>query len=319
MPRLFVLAIALMLGACASRGPLDGLGSREPVELSETPFFPQRDYQCGPAALATSLVASGVAVTADELTPQVYLPARRGSLQPEMVAVTRRHGRVPYVLPPELPALLAELDAGNPVLVLQNLGLRWLPVWHYAVVIGYDGAAGTVTLRSGTTRRKVMMADAFERSWRLADNWAVVTLPAARLPASAVPERFVAAVAGLEAIGKPAVAERGYRAALARWPDAGMAWFGLGNVLYAQGDAEAARRAFTKAVRLTPDNAAAWNNLAQLQGEAGCPGEGLRTLAKAFDASQRTAGLADALEATRRELQTLPTRPGACEALEASR
>lgn len=314
-----MLAVALMLGACASRPPLEGPVTGGRVELSETPFYPQRDYQCGPAALATTLVASGAPVTPDELTPQVYLPARRGSLQPEMVAVTRRHERVPYVLVPEFAALLAELDAGHPVLVLQNLGLRWLPVWHYAVVIGYDGAAQTFTLRSGTTRRKVMPADAFARSWGLSGNWAMVTLPAERLPASAAPERFVAAVAGLEAIGKPALAERGYRAALVRWPDLGLAWFGLGNALYAQGDADGARQAFARAVQHSPGNVAAVNNLAQLQAEAGCPLEGLRTLAKVSDAALRAAGLEEAVAATRRELQALPNRRGACEALKASR
>jgi len=65
------LLAALVLTGCASSGPrlkdyTTGAGPLPArVELDATPFFPQRDYQCGPAALATLLSASGVATTAD--------------------------------------------------------------------------------------------------------------------------------------------------------------------------------------------------------------------------------------------------------------
>src|SRR3569623_1363896 len=123
------------------------------VELDAVPFFPQERYQCGPAALATVLAWSGAAVTADQLVPQVYLPARQGSLQPELLAAARRYQRLPYVLEPDLAALLREVGAGHPVLVLQNLGLSWAPRWHNAVVVGYDLARDEVVLRSGAGRR----------------------------------------------------------------------------------------------------------------------------------------------------------------------
>jgi len=38
-------------------------GLPERTELREVPFFPQEEFQCGPAALATVLAASGVKVT----------------------------------------------------------------------------------------------------------------------------------------------------------------------------------------------------------------------------------------------------------------
>src|SRR5215212_8494513 len=69
-------------------------GVAQRVELTAVPFFPQEDYQCGPAALATVLKHSGVDVTPDPLVSQVFLPARQGSLQLEMLAAARRYGRV---------------------------------------------------------------------------------------------------------------------------------------------------------------------------------------------------------------------------------
>src|SRR5687767_5382909 len=75
-------------------------GVPQRVELNEVPFFPQKDYQCGPASLAMVLTHSGVPVLPEALVDQVWLPSRQGSLQLEMLATPRRHGRVGYRLAP---------------------------------------------------------------------------------------------------------------------------------------------------------------------------------------------------------------------------
>ena len=41
------------------------------AELTEVPFFPQEEYQCGPAALAMALNAAGLSVTPESLIEQV--------------------------------------------------------------------------------------------------------------------------------------------------------------------------------------------------------------------------------------------------------
>ena len=117
------------------------------------PFFPQTEYQCGPAALATLLAHLGADVVADDLVSEVYVAGLKGSLQPELLGATRRHGFVPYVISPEPSAIVSELASGRPVLVLQNLGLERAPVWHYAVVVGVDG--DEVILRSGAQERRI--------------------------------------------------------------------------------------------------------------------------------------------------------------------
>src|SRR5690606_25051344 len=106
---------AVLLGGCASMVPQtmalrEAWPSRVPqrVELAEVPFFPQDEFQCGPAALATALVHSGIAVSPEALVEQVWVPARRGSLQLEMLAAPRRHGRVSFRLEPKFADLLRE-------------------------------------------------------------------------------------------------------------------------------------------------------------------------------------------------------------------
>jgi len=238
------------------------------AEITATPFFAQEDYQCGPASLAAVLVHAGRDATPESLLPQVYLPARKGSLQAEMLAATRRHGLVAYPLAPRMEDLLRELAAGNPVVVLQNLALEWAPQWHYAVAIGYDPAARQLVLRPGVTRRPTPALVTFEHTWARSDSWAMLALPADRLPATATESAYVSAVASLERVA-PAAARRGYATALARWPRSLAVQIGLGNLSYAMRDLPAAADAYQRATQDHPEAADAWNNLAQALHELG--------------------------------------------------
>jgi hypothetical protein len=238
-----------------------------PVELDQVPFFPQDQYQCGPAALATVLVHSGVEVTPQQLVSRVYLPDRQGSLQTEMLAATRSQGRVPYVLPESLAPMLAELRAGQPVLLLQNLGLDRWPVWHYAVVVGFDPAADKVLLRSGVTRRLEHAAVPFLASWDRGGRWSMIAAKPGEPPASADVLGWLRAVGPFESTGKLDLAAEGYMAAVTRWPEEAMAWTALGNVRYLQRDLAAAEASYLRALELSPGFWTACNNLAHIRGE----------------------------------------------------
>jgi tetratricopeptide (TPR) repeat protein len=237
------------------------------VELAEVPFYPQEQYQCGPAALAMALDAAGRQVTPEQLVPEVYLPGREGSLQVEMLATARRHGMVAYPLEGGLQAAYAELRAGTPVIVLQNLALTWFPMWHYAVVIGYDGQPGDVILHSGTQARATLSASVFERTWKRAGEWAMLVLPPDRIPVTAGPESYLRAVIALEKTGQAQAARTAYQTAARRWPDSLVAWMGVGNTNYALHELAEAELAYREAAARHPNSAAAYNNLAQVLAE----------------------------------------------------
>lgn len=254
---------ASLLAACAHRAPLiETAGRPARVELADTPFFPQTRYQCGPAALATVLNASGVTVTPDELVPQVYLPAREGSLQAEIKAAVRRQGLLAVPVEPALDALLAEIAANHPVLVLQNLGLNWLPRWHYAVVVGYDLARQELVLRSGTEPRRITPFGVFLNTWDRSARWGIVVLVPGAFPAQAKPTPYLEAASALERLGQHQEAREAYKASAARWPDNPLGWLGLGNTEYALGHAEPAEAAFRHALHHQAGTAVVWNNLA---------------------------------------------------------
>lgn len=236
--------------------------------LSSTPFIAQEDYECGPAALAMVLQSAGLRVTAEQLVDQVYLPQRKGSLQVEVLAASRRHGLPGYVLAPQLDAVLREVAAGHPVLVFQNLSLPVYPVWHFAVVMGYDRERNVVFLHSGRTQAMEMSLYAFERTWERGGYWAMVALPPAELPATAQVDNMARAIAALERV-EPGAAMKAYRSALAQWPTHRSLMIGVGNSAYAQQRWNDAETAYRAATQTHADFADAWNNLAEVLWQQG--------------------------------------------------
>jgi tetratricopeptide (TPR) repeat protein len=282
------LLVLVLLSGCAGLPQVEALRAtrttlQSHAELTEVPFFPQEDHQCGPAALATVLKAGGVDVTPEALAAQVYLPTRQGSLQVEMLAAARRHGRIAYELAPSLPDVLREVAAGNPVVVLQNTSIKMSPLWHYAVVVGYDIDRDEIIMRSGTSPRKRMPFTAFDFFWHDSKYWAMVGMPPDRLPAAAPEGSSGAAVAAFERLGNVEQAGAAYAAMLARWPESFIALMGLGNTEYARGHLPQAETAFRRATLARPEDAAAFNNLAQTLADLGRPRAALAPARRAVE------------------------------------
>lgn len=270
-----IVAVSAILGAgCAT---LDSGPPRNSVpELADVAFFPQTAYDCGPAALATILDASGVATTPTALIDQVYIRDLEGSLQAELVAATRRAGRVPVPLGQSFDALVEELESGRPVLVLLNLGLSRAPVWHYAVVVGFDADADRVILRSGEEPRRRERLRRFLRQWQLAEQWAFVATRPGEIPVSATPDSYLRALLDAEPLLSEADVSLAYDAALVRWPRNELAMFAAANHELAENDLHRAVELYQSVLALVPGHVAARNNLALALLEQGCKDDALR-------------------------------------------
>jgi tetratricopeptide (TPR) repeat protein len=201
-----------------------------------------------------------------------------------MLVAPRRHGLITYELAPRLQDLLREVAAGTPVITLENYRYRWWPLWHYAVVIGYDLNEEEVIRRSRTFERQTMPFRVFEYVWVDDDYWAMVVVPPDRVPVTATEERYAQAVAALERLGDARNAHTAYNAMLKRWPTSLGGMMGRGNTAYALKDLDTAESAFRQASHDHPANAAALNNLAHVLAERGKIGEALA-------AAERAVGL----------------------------
>lgn len=309
--------MVFLLSACAQRAPVIKGELGDPggpgAELGGVPFFPQEDYQCGPAALATVLGHAGVRTTPGELAPQVYLPVRRGSLQVELMGATRRHGRIPYPIAPTLQALLGELDDGRPVLVLQDLGPRGYPVWHYSVVIGYLVEGDALVLRSGRTRRLEMDARTFLETWEPSGRWGMVALRPGRLPLRPEHDTYLRELAAFERVAGPEQALPAYESAVREWPGRVTPRFALARALHDMGRLNDAEVGYRELLARTPGHVPTLNNLALLLAERGCRDEALATLNSALEeAGPGERILLDTLNETRAEILSAGGSAASC-------
>jgi len=302
--RLAAVAVGLLLlGGCV--GPqtvtlLKSLGALpDRTEVAGVPFFPQKRYYCGPAALAMALAWTGLPVTADDMVAQVYTPGKEGTLATDMVSAARRNGRLAVPVG-SMADILGEIAAGHPVLVFQNLGLEFFPQWHFALAFGYDLDRRTIHLRSGPDRRRVTALDTFEFTWARSGYWGLAVLPPGTLPATASEAAILRAAAGLERAGQPRAAAEAYQKIAERWPQSLAALIGVGNARYATGDLDDAEQAFRRAVQRHPTAAAAWNNLAHVLGRNGRRREAIAAAERAVRLAGKTPG---PFAETLRELQ----------------
>ncbi|WP_010629046.1 PA2778 family cysteine peptidase [Halomonas sp. KM-1] len=269
-----LLGLLLLTGCAATPRLAESTAQTLPRQawVEDVPFHAQREYQCGPAALAMVLNHDGVDVPMETLIPQVFIPGREGSVQPEMLATVRRHGRIPFVLNDSFDTLLTEIAAGHPVIVLQNLSLPAWPMWHYAVAIGYDLDARELTLHSGEEAERIESFRRFDATWARSDRWAFVALKPGELPSGIGEQRALQAIAAFEQVQDADTTLPAWAAFVERFPHSGMGYFALGNARHATGDLEGAGEAFRSAVAQRGDLGVAWLNLGltlQAQGDTG--------------------------------------------------
>ena len=307
--RLLVVSMALVLSACATVKPSTP-PERDSVRL-DVPFVEQEVAHCGPAALTSALQFRGQDVAIDELVRQVYLPGREGSLTLEMTAAVRRQGLLPYPALPTLDAVVAELDAGNPVLVLQNLSFNWWPQWHYALVVGYENAGATLLLHSGKRAYYAIPARTFMKTWHRSDYWGLVPVPLGEFPAAATALTYLSE---LEKMRETAtVSDRQYENALSEatehWTRSATAQFMMANYLQDK-KRDGALAYFQRSLQLQPGNALAWNNFAFALAEAGCQ----LTAQQAIKRARTLAPFDSRLENSEKELSaaTAVSEPGNC-------
>jgi tetratricopeptide (TPR) repeat protein len=312
-----LLLATLSLAGCAINPPLDlsKITAADALQLPGVPFYPQTEYECGPAALAGLLGAAGVDTTPQSLSAQVYLPGRQGSLQVELVSATRRAGRIPYMVDARPQALVAELEEGRPVLVLQNMQTRDFPIWHYAVLVGLDTRTNRVYLNSAAEQAMPLAAPEFLRTWDWGGRWALVALRPGELPAGVDMARYISAVASFEQVAGYAAAVPAWQRALQQWPQDAMPYLALGNAAHASGNLQEAADYYHRGLHFNKEQSALTNNLAVVLGEAGCPRAGEALLRPIADRQSSDSRWGPALLATMAELAGQGGQDGpSCEA-----
>jgi len=223
-------------------------------------------------------------------------------MQLELVAATRRAGRIPYIVEDSPQALVAELASGRPVLVLQNLQTRDFPVWHFAVLVGLDAATNRVYLNSGAEQSMPVAAPEFLRTWDWAGRWGMVALRPGELPAEAQAARYIDAVLSFEAVAGTQAAVPAWEAASLRWPQESLPYLALGNHAHSGDNLQGAADYYRRGLQFNPQDSALSNNLAAVLGELGCPRTGEALLRPVVERQARDSHWVPVMAATLADL-----------------
>ncbi|PAA42592.1 hypothetical protein CJU79_08065 [Pseudomonas fragi] len=182
--RLWLMGVfALAMVGCASVEPPEFRRLPERVELNGVPFFRGNASQGAPQILAGMLSEQRVRITPGLLVKPLQLPGAEASLQSNIEQLAAGYGLMVYPLDKSLSALLTQVAAGYPVMLRFSDGTLWSEP-RYAMLVGYNRAKGTVLLRAGMERRRLMDFNTFESAWKDAGGWAVLILSPTQLPAN---------------------------------------------------------------------------------------------------------------------------------------
>jgi len=289
--RHLLIPLTLLAGACATTAPPTYKYPSDTVTKINVPFVAQKDLNCGPAALTSVLRHYGANADVKTLRDQVFSPGANGSLNIEVGAAPRRYGFVSFPLPRRFDALIEEINAQHPVLVLQNLGFSWYPEWHYATVVGFDPTSDDILLHSGEIANYRIARRTFLATWARSDYWARVIVPPSQTPASATALEYLEAINALEQTGHLHEAAEAYQTAAFRFAGNATTQLMTANALMADGQTRQSHLYFLAALRLTPRDAVAWNNFAYALKKSDCEISAQRAIAIASSLAPNDANI----------------------------
>lgn len=170
-----VLALFLMAGAgfiCSCLPVQEIRDSRPDALIGGVPFFPQEQYQCGPASLAMVMKYRDVAVTPDEVAESIYSNSARGTLNLDMVIYAQQRGLSALQFKGSMASVKQNIDLGNPLIVLVDYGFSFYEAAHFMVIIGYN--ENGVIANSGRLREHFIPEKEFLKSWEKTNYWTLL-------------------------------------------------------------------------------------------------------------------------------------------------
>jgi len=156
-------AVVLLLGCAAHQG-----GAAAPSAgpfIDGVPFFPQDEYMCGPAALASVIGYYGASGGMDAVAKEVYSEKLNGTLPMDLLIYAREKGFEAKYFKGSMEGLKESLVRKEPLILFLNLGYEFYPVGHYVVAVGMDEASGFVYAHSGMKKQERYTVKELERSW----------------------------------------------------------------------------------------------------------------------------------------------------------
>jgi ABC-type bacteriocin/lantibiotic exporter with double-glycine peptidase domain len=177
MPGAARLAIAALLLACGCAAGSPGPAAPARTDgvthvIPGVPFQPQEGETCGPSSLAMLLRFHGIPADASELADETRTPGLRGALITDLAAAARRRGLAAEAADLDLPGLQRLIRAGEPAILLLDLGEGPWSRPHYLIVFGLTPEG--VVAHSGRSQALVIPFARLEAQWGKMGHLAIV-------------------------------------------------------------------------------------------------------------------------------------------------
>ncbi len=135
------------------------------AHISDVPFYSQKKYMCGPAALTSLLNYYGVNKTLAEVEEGIYIERLKGTITMDMLLYAKDAGLSARFYQGSLADIKQHLDDRQPLILFLSLGVEGYSVGHYIVVTGYSDKYGVVIAHSGQRMDKVINYGQLTRDW----------------------------------------------------------------------------------------------------------------------------------------------------------
>jgi predicted double-glycine peptidase len=143
--------------------------------IQNVPFYPQEEYQCGPASLAGVLNYWGLEASPEEIAAEIYSKSAKGTLNIDMGLYVERRGLKARQYRGSFEDIKSKIDSGYPLIVLVDEGFLVYQKNHFMVVIGYGGEG--ILVNSGREQHKFIPVKDFLKSWERTKFWTLVITP----------------------------------------------------------------------------------------------------------------------------------------------
>lgn len=166
----FCLAVYALASACAT---VTEIGQRTDVRMiPDVPFYPQEEYQCGPASLASVLNYWDANVSPDEVAEEIFSTSARGTLTIDMILYAQKKGFYAEQFRGSMEKVRESLNSGYPLIVLVDYGFSVIEVNHFMVLNGY--AEGGVIAHVGKTPNAFLQEKDFLTAWKKTGYWTLL-------------------------------------------------------------------------------------------------------------------------------------------------